>query len=89
MKKQYRLEESRKVQNIVYIAIIALLVFSLFFSNYMSIFLRLKPNYQYNNETEIHFIDVGQGDAIAIKFANDEVMLIDSGISSNKSKLFN
>ena len=89
MKKQYRLEESRKVQNIVYIAIIALLVFSLFFSNYMSIFLRLKPNYQYNNETEIHFINVGQGDAIAIKFANDEVMLIDSGISSNKAKLFN
>lgn len=89
MKKQYKLEENRKVHNIVYLAIITLLIFSLFFSNSISIFLKLKPNYKYNNETEIHFIDVGQGDAIAIKFSNNEVMLIDTGIDTNKDKLFN
>lgn len=86
---QYKLEEDRKIFNIVYLAIITLLILSMFFSNSLSIFLRLKPKYDYNNETEIHFIDVGQGDAIAIKFANNEVMLIDSGVETNKDKLFN
>ena len=89
MKKQYKLEESRKVHNIIYLAIISLLIFSLFFSNSMSILLKLKPKYSYNNELEIHFIDVGQGDAIAIKFDSNEIMLIDTGIETNKEKLFN
>ena len=89
MKKQYKLEESRKVHNIIYLAIISLLIFSLFFSNSMSILLKLKPKYSYNNELEIHFIDVGQGDAIAIKFDTNEIMLIDTGIENNKDKLFN
>ena len=89
MKMQYKLEEDRKVFNIVYLAIITLLILSMFFSNTFSILLRLKPKYSYNNETEIHFIDVGQGDAIAIKFATNEVMLIDSGVETNRDKLFN
>lgn len=89
MKMQYKLEESRKVHNIVYIAIILLLLFSMFFSNSLSILLRLKPDYKFSKDTEIHFINVGQGDAIAIKFANNEVMLIDSGTELYKDKLFN
>ena len=89
MKKQYRLEEDRRAYNYVYLAIIILLIFSMFFSNSLAILLRLKPDYSYNDETEIHFIDVGQGDAIAIKFGNNEVMLIDTGITTSKDKLFN
>ena len=89
MKWQYKLEENRKVHNIVYLAIIVLLIFSLFFSNSLSILLKLKPNYKFSNDTEIHFINVGQGDAVAVKFDNGKVMLIDSGTELYKDKLFN
>ncbi len=89
MKLQYKLEENRKVHNIIYTATIILLIFSMFFSNSLSILLRLKPKYEFSNDTEIHFIDVGQGDAIAIKFSNSEVMLIDSGTEMYKDKLIN
>ena len=89
MKWQYKLEENRKVHNIVYLAIIVLLIFSLFFSNSLSILLKLKHNYKFSNDTEIHFINVGQGDAVAVKFDNGKVMLIDSGTELYKDKLFN
>lgn len=89
MKWQYKIENSRKLYNLVYIAIIVLLVFSLFFSNNLTVFLKLKPNYKFSNETEIHFINAGQGDAIAIKFDNGKVMLIDSGTHLYKKKFFN
>lgn len=77
----------RKKYNIFYLVCIILILFSLFFSNSLEILLKLKPDYKFTENTEIHFIDVGQGDAIAIKFASGEVMLIDSGTEEYSKKL--
>ena len=42
-----------------------------------------------NNELEVHYIDVGQGDATLIKFPNEKTMLIDTGEDSESDKLIN
>ena len=40
-----------------------------------------------NNDMVVHFIDVGQGDSIAIKLPNDEIMVIDSGTKDSQNYL--
>jgi len=81
--------EGRKVYNIIYIIVTITILFSNFFSSQLEILLRLTPNYKFSDDTELHFIDVGQGDAIAVKFDNGKTMLVDTGISEYKSKLTN
>ena len=40
-------------------------------------------------ELKVHFIDVGQGDSIAIEFPDDKIMLVDAGPGSSEDALIN
>ena len=81
--------EGRFLINWIYAIIIILVIFSNVFSDKLEIFLNLKPNITYTNETQVHIIDVGQGDAIAIRFSNGKTMLVDSGTENYRDKLVN
>lgn len=79
--------KSGMINNIVLLVLLVLVIVSNFFSSQMEILLKLKPNITNSFETQVHFIDVGQGDAIAIRFSNGKTMLIDSGTKEYKHKL--
>lgn len=85
-KKKIKISKSRNIALIVLLIIILILGI---FSSSLEILLYLKPNISSTDRTQIHFIDVGQGDAIAIKFPNGKVMLVDSGTKEYESKYEN
>ncbi len=74
--------------NIFYIFLIVFILLLNIFTNKLSVFLYIKPNLPETNSTRIHFVNVGQGDAIIIELSNGETMLIDSGTKVYKNKLF-
>ena len=72
---------------IICLAINFILLFSLIFMNSIEILLKLKPDLSYleNVTYEIHFVNVGHGDAILLRLPDNKCMMVDSG----KSDAFN
>ena len=79
--------ENRKIINIVYITLIVLILFSNLFSAQLNIVFKSYPDISKTSNTRVHFVDVGQGDAIAISFSNGKTMLVDSGTIQYRNKL--
>ncbi|MBE5738500.1 MAG: MBL fold metallo-hydrolase [Clostridiales bacterium] len=79
--------ERKSYINIIYLVIIVFVLLTNIFSGFFSKLLYLKPNILETNETQIHFINVGQGDAIVISFASGETMLVDAGTKLYNKKL--
>lgn len=94
MAKTKENENNKKKKLVVKIVVYCLLIFglglSLIWSNDLEIFFKLKPDtspLEVADDFQVHFIDVGQGDAIAMRFSNGETMLVDSGPVKGESNL--
>lgn len=85
---KYEIRRDKKV-NILLVAFLFLVLVSGFFYKRFEVWIYLKPNISKTNSTQIHFVDVGQGDAIAINFSNGKVMLVDSGTKEYEKKFIN
>ena len=70
-------------------SIIIMLALSIIGNDFFSSLLLLKPSVPNHDSMQLHIVDVGQGSATLIRFSSGETMLIDSGDSSNRSKLIN
>jgi len=88
LKKKFRRGISLKRLTISIALSFALLI-SLFFSGFLTNLLRLYPNTNFLNGTEfeIHFVDVGQGDATLIKLPDGKTMMVDFAPESSYPKL--
>ena len=73
---------------LTYIIFVIVMLISLFFGSSFENWLKLKPNLNDISKSalEVHFVDVGQGDAILIK-NNNKTMLIDSGPAACEKQL--
>ena len=74
----------------LFVSFACVMLISLFFSNSLEILFKLKPDLS-NIKTdalEVHFVDVGNGDAILVKSGNTNI-IIDSGEKTYEKQLLN
>ncbi|MFQ6724556.1 MAG: ComEC/Rec2 family competence protein [Clostridia bacterium] len=75
-------QKKEYVQIIIFSILIVVLSLSTIWTKQISKGIKnllFKSDLRVNNDLVVHFIDVGQGDGIAVKFPNQQVMLIDAG----------
>ena len=97
-------KKSKKKTNKIttHFSVVRLIIFLLLCATILGFGFGFKPQIEAklnntSNETYVfdengltaHFIDVGQGDAIALRFPDQKTMLIDAGPGSNTTKLIN
>lgn len=87
------MRKNLKIRILICIIFVGILCLSFIFENKIENWLNKDffATFEQINECDfkVHYIDVGQADAIAIEFPNNEKMLIDSGESSSKEVLKN
>lgn len=76
---------------IIYASFVIVLLITLFFSRPLENLLLLKPDIARvdNGSFETHFVDVGDGDAILVRFTNGKTLLVDSGPQKAEANLLN
>ena len=89
-KAKNKLVASKYKIAICLVLLVAVLV-SLFFSTKLEYLFSLKPDVSMigKDAFEIHFVDVGQGDSLLIRFPNNKTMMIDSGTPQSQENLVN
>lgn len=80
-----------KYRIIICVILLCATLVSLFFASKLEYLLMLKPDLSVIAEDafEVHFVSVGQGDCVLVRFPNEKTMIIDAGPPKGKDDMVN